>query len=507
MQNLLGAETDLFGLDWIERFLEWDFLSTGVSDLAVESIGNETVDGLTAELGRDNYYGVMASLRGHIKQDVFERLILDRRIALGEELPTFAIVCTDGPRSIVLSNSAIISTNSAWSLSGNMPPQIEMEVAVGSVVRFTGNPEAPPAAATDWYLNGPVLGTFIWPRTTERRYHGQYVRTRTCSNGESPILVRYPPADDLVHHSTSLDHLLVTLSNMRVIVSKVPEQFTPNWSAGLGLEFRQDLGGIQDVETRKAIAEALSFLLGRQLLHIGFTSFDSLGQPLEEQAVDPWGDDVVATCQAPGWPPLRLPWEADESERIISSLIQSYVSLRDDLDLSDVLWAYWVGLRMPLGFELPLFGLALERLMAAWFRSNRSRSSGVYMSAAKFEQLTAEPFMQVERQLGVSKYGDRMMRRMRGAFQMGVNDRFETFFEELGLTLGQTEQLAVQRRNRCAHGGPVDPDQIREHIRLTRTYQSMFHRVLLRILGYTGPYIDYGTISFPERALDECAGG
>ncbi len=286
----------------------------------------------------------------------------------------------------------------------------------------------------------------------------------------------------------------------------MPEQFTPNWSAGLGLEFRQDLGGIPDVETRKAIAEALSFLFGRQLLYIGFTSFDSLGQPLEEQAVAPWGDDVVATCQAPSWPPLRLPWEPDQSERIISSLIRSYVSLRDNLDLSDVLWAYWVGVRMPLGFELPLFGLALERLMAAWFRSNRSRSSGVYMSAAEFEQLTAEPFMQVERQLGVREYGDRMMRRMRGAFQMGVNDRFETFFEELGLTLGQAEQLAIRRRNRCAHGGPIDPYQIREHIRLTRTYQAMIHRVLLGILGYTGPYIDYGTIGFPERALDECAG-
>lgn len=72
MQNRLMGEIDLFRLNWIERFLEWDFISTGLSDLAVESIGSETVEGLTAELGRDNQYGIMALLRGRIEQDVFK---------------------------------------------------------------------------------------------------------------------------------------------------------------------------------------------------------------------------------------------------------------------------------------------------------------------------------------------------------------------------------------------------------------------------------------------------
>lgn len=490
-------------LDWVERFLEWDFLSAGVPNLAVQSIGGETVNGLTADLARDNQYKVMASMRGRIDRDVFRRLLLDKEITPGGEKPYFSVVCTDGFRSVILSNCT--TANSVQSLSGDPSLQVEVGLTVDSIARSTGHTETP-AAATEWYLNGPALGLFVWPRVTERQYHGRYVRTRTCNDRESLVSVEYPATDDPISQSLSRDHLLITLDGVQAIVSKVPEHLTPNWSAGLGLEFRRELGGIPDEGTRNAIAEALSFLFGRQLLYIGFTSFDSLGQPMEEGAVDPWGDDVVATCRAPGWPPLQLPWEPEQSEYMLSSLIQSYVSLRNELDLSDVLWAYWVGLRMPVGFELPLFGLALERLMDAWFRSNRSKSRGVYIPSDEFDQLTREPFVEVEKRLGGFEHADRMMRRMRWAFQMGVNERFEAFFEELGLTLGQTEQLALKRRNRCAHGGPVNPNQLREHIRLARTYQALVHRVLLRVLGHTGPYIDYGTLGFPEKALDECAG-
>jgi hypothetical protein len=503
LRNRSREETDLLDLDWVERFLEWGFLSGGVPGLAVQSIGGEAVDGLTAELMRDSQYKIMASMRGRIERDAFERLLPHSRIPPSGELPFFSVVCTDGLRSVILSNCTI--ADSVQSLSGDPLLQVEIGLTVDSIARSTGDTETP-AATTDWYLNGPAVGSFIWPRVTERRYHGRYVRTRTCTDGESLASVEYPATDDPISQSSSPDHLLVTLDNVQVIVSKVPEHLTPNWSVGLGLEFRRELGGIPDEGTRNAIAEALSFLFGRQLLYIGFTSFDSLGQPVEEWAADPWGDDVVATCRAPGWPPLGLPWEPEQSEYMLSSLIQSYVSLRNELDLSDVLWAYWVGLRMPVGFELPLLGLALERLMDAWFRSNRSKSRGVYMPLDEFEQLTEEPFLEVERRLGGLKYADRMMRRMRWAFQMGVNERFETFFEELGLALGPTEQLALKRRNRCAHGGPVDPNQLREHIRLARTYQTLVHRVLLRVLGYTGSYIDYGTLGFPEKALDECAG-
>jgi len=84
------------GLDGVERFLECDVLSAGMPDWAVQSIGGATVDGLTAELTRNNQYWTMASMRDRIEQDVFQRLLPDiGSRPSGSRLPflLYALMC------------------------------------------------------------------------------------------------------------------------------------------------------------------------------------------------------------------------------------------------------------------------------------------------------------------------------------------------------------------------------------------------------------------------------
>ena len=45
-----------------------------------------------------------------------------------------------------------------------------------------------------------------------------------------------------------------------------------------------------------------------------------------------------------------------------------------------------------------------------------------------------------------------------------------------------------------------------KYIRLTNAYESLFNRVFLTILGYTGKYIDYCTVGHPEKSMDENLG-
>lgn len=50
-------------------------------------------------------------------------------------------------------------------------------------------------------------------------------------------------------------------------------------------------------------------------------------------------------------------------------------------------------------------------------------------------------------------------------------------------------------------------EQIGKMIKLAEVYKTFFHRVFLKILGYEGTYVDYSTLNWPKRPLNEEAGG
>jgi hypothetical protein len=43
-------------------------------------------------------------------------------------------------------------------------------------------------------------------------------------------------------------------------------------------------------------------------------------------------------------------------------------------------------------------------------------------------------------------------------------------------------------------------DKMRE---ATYICETLFHQILLKVLGYRGPYLDYGTLGYPQRPIDE----
>jgi putative hemolysin len=88
---------------------------------------------------------------------------------------------------------------------------------------------------------------------------------------------------------------------------------------------------------------------------------------------------------------------------------------------------------------------------------------------------------------------------------MGVNERFEVFFDELGLKCSDGELRVIRARNRSAHGGGIGDPQ--EALRLSRAYRVLLNRALLQVLGHDGAYIDYSVLGFPEKPLREPSGG
>jgi len=148
---------------------------------------------------------------------------------------------------------------------------------------------------------------------------------------------------------------------------------------------------------------------------------------------------------------------------------------------------------------------SVEILMNAWYKSNKSKTKGTYMPNAKLDELLEDEFEAIEAKLEGVEYGDRILRRMCNAFQMGVNERFDFFFEEIGLPVGERERKAIRARNRIAHGSPglLDEHAYQKMVNDKLSYQTLFNRILLKIMGYDGSYVDRSTVGWPELPLDQ----
>ncbi|MCW3117862.1 MAG: hypothetical protein JWM28_1944 [Chitinophagaceae bacterium] len=62
----------------------------------------------------------------------------------------------------------------------------------------------------------------------------------------------------------------------------------------------------------------------------------------------------------------------------------------------------------------------------------------------------------------------------------------------------------MQARNAMTHGPLDSADQeVKKYIKLSHAYESVIHRVLLRVLDYECDYIDYSAAGYPSLQMDD----
>jgi hypothetical protein len=90
---------------------------------------------------------------------------------------------------------------------------------------------------------------------------------------------------------------------------------------------------------------------------------------------------------------------------------------------------------------------------------------------------------------------------------MGSNDRLKFFFSEIGLEIGDLEQEAIDSRNIMIHDSiDLSSTAYEKLVLLSLAYKTFFHRVILKVLGYSGEYIDYSMKGSPSKPLDRVVG-
>jgi len=450
------------------------------------------------EVWRDEQYKLKAKVTG-TPTDALGGMFPDY-LEPGTLVPSVELNGSDlyGTIDYKLSNCAVKST----SQRGN--ESFEADLVTHRVRRrFLKRESAEMAWLTEWYLNSYSRNTpLLYPRPVKRELKEEYRKEREFL-GEEITFEGY--------RKGALGRCaFVETPDVSFLVQPVPNELGPPWSKCLGIEYRLEWGGVPNADDRKAIANILSFLMGRPLVDVGYTAYDGRGYPIEQVAINPRADNLVAMCQRPEQPPINLEQRKPPAmlEGLLQEMVPCYLALREELNLDEVLQGYWLADQLPLGDDLPVLATSIEILKNAWYKSKKSKSKGTYMPKAKFDELLEDEFKAIEARLEGVEYGDRILRRMRNTFQMGVNESFDFFFEEIGLPVGERERKAIGARNRMAHGssGFLDERAYQELLNKKQSYQTLFNRILLKVMGYDGNYVDRSTLGWPERPLDQPIG-
>ncbi len=348
-----------------------------------------------------------------------------------------------------------------------------------------------------WLLNGKLDH---WPRTTERIEGKSFVCRRGKHQRERKVTLQ-------TKH-LSRDHLKVDLDEIMFILANVPKEFAPAKLLPVVLEIEANNGKFPSDDIVDSVIELVGFILGRTLHRVDSSVFDSKNYPIEQKAVTHNAPDLRRECDNPGHFPIPLNISNDWIivERTITTLLQQYLKQRSELSLRNALWRSSIARRLPLGSNLPHFSSAIEAIMNAWFSSKSSKSGGAYLPNKEYQKRIKPAIELIKGSISDINGSKKILSKIVRANQFGVNEKYEIFFEELGLKIGKIERDALRAKNVAAHGGRFSKDYQRL-VNTCRAYETLFHRVMLRVLEFQGPYIDYSTYGFPTRKLDEPLGG
>ena len=157
---------------------------------------------------------------------------------------------------------------------------------------------------------------------------------------------------------------------------------------------------------------------------------------------------------------------------------------------------------MPLGTNLPILAAGVESIITGWFRNNKSKSKGVFLDKEKFESFLKEELESIQNKLKGVLNGDKITEKILSANQFGIMERYRRFFDEIELPINEKEWAAINERHTFVHGKALfdktDWRKIAQHV---NTFETLFNKIFLKLLGYTGTFIDYSTTGWPEVQL------
>lgn len=336
----------------------------------------------------------------------------------------------------------------------------------------------------EWFVSSSV--NFFYPGMTRRFFKNIYHKNRDGIDEGNE-------SEKVSPYSSSRDYFTVNVPGIKCIVSEVPKEFKLPWAECFCFEYRSSFGLDIAKSNKKSLGFFLGFLFGTEMIKIGSTTLAG-EEIICQEAFSPSGGDVKHFCQNGSKPPIHFNEEREwgKVQHLVDKYFPAYLENDKHLDLEGILWRFFQAKTVPVGVNLPILSSALEKLCRNYLKAHPEVKLD-YIDEAAFIALTAPEIELIKNKLSDIDDASIIINKLKGAYKRGDNERLNLFFKLIDLPINNLEKKALKARNSMAHGGSdaKTMEKAKKLILHTRVYETLFHRVLLRILDYDEYYIDY----------------
>ena len=309
--------------------------------------------------------------------------------------------------------------------------------------------------------------------------------------------------ENYIGSSSSKDYVLIKLSRIEFILSRVPEGFLPGSTQGICLEFRNNLEKVTN-DLIVGIKSFVAFLLGNSLHHIGYSIIES------EELLEACLYQKSFEGEKRSMPPIKFNFQYDWGDigYLMNQFLPKYLELRKVLALDEVLSNYWIATELPLGVNLPILSSALETLALKYIKT----LEGVkleYIGEEEYSTLIKKELDLISDKLSSIEGYEVIVNKISGAFRKGPSEKMTLFYSAIGINIEKVEKKALSLRNQMAHGirnYANNNDRAYDDTVLSRVYEVLFNRTILTLVDYKGYYVDYSMKGCPLKHISKPVG-
>ena len=337
-------------------------------------------------------------------------------------------------------------------------------------------------------------GKFFWPESTKCESEDSNITVI----GSGPTAVQINETSTSGGSSRNCIPLSIDNTDFHLVTSGKDEN-------SLGVKSGYILyRGLPSEDFRKKVRNCLSFIIGRPLIQTGHSVFDSDWKIVSSEAISSYSMGQAA-FNIHSMPPVPLgnKYQGELDEGIVSPILLSIYRNYDQYNFGYLSWTYWHAICAPVHIAAVHFGACIESLQKSFISSN-----GKLFSTSLIEKSDWKPFktdiQEILKNMDIGEAEKKVLEnKVNSLNQTPQSILTERFLNTLDIKLSDLEKSAWKQRNNAAHGNETKEGGEIKLIREIKVLKVIFHRVFLKIVNGGDYYVDYYTIGFPVKNLNE----